>query len=305
MMQGHIPVLGEEVVAFLQPEPGRHFIDCTFGGGGHTQALLEKTAPDGTVLALDVDPAARSRFERMPKGQRDRIVFIRENFRFLKRIYEQHFPVSISGIIFDLGISSFQLEDRSYGISFQEDAPLRMRLDRDEEKISAYDIVNTWSEEELVRILRVYGQEPRAHALARAIVRKRRQKPIQTTGDLVSVVYSIAFPHRRADSGGRKGKRGIHPATRLFQALRIAVNDELASLAEALPQAVEVLRQNGRIAVISFHSGEDRIAKRFFQERVRAGEGRMITRRPARPSQEEVAQNPRSRSARLRVFEKG
>lgn len=307
----HTPVLLDEVVEVLDPKPGEHFIDCTFGGGGHTAALLERTAPDGTVLAIDHDKEA---FGRAPTDT-ERVVPAIGNFRDLKDLYEQNFRVPVSGILFDLGISSYQLEEDGYGISFQKDEPLLMRMDRDGDGLTAATIVNKWSREDIAKMLRKYGEEKEYKAIADAIVRERRQSPITTTthlADLITKTKKTPRSLRRADPSSHGGKkRGIHPATKTFQALRIAVNDELESIKEALAAAVTLVQPGGHIAVISFHSLEDRIVKRFVQHytagasATKSGEKQVPLqewKQPIVPTQEEIKRNPRARSAKLRII---
>src|SRR5215831_977144 len=281
----HVPVLAEEVRACLAVEPGETVIDATFGAGGHAAILAADLRGKGKLIAIDRDPTARTYFEQLAKRAT-------VNSRLLRG---------------DFGVSSMQLDRPERGFSYAADAPLDMRMDPTQD-VSAADVVNTWSERDLVTIFRRYGEERYAKQIARAIVRRRREQPFERTGELVDVIKaSIPAPARFGDG---------HPAKRAFQALRIAVNDELESLATALPAALEMLRPGGRLAVISFHSLEDRIVKRFLRERERGctcppdfpvcvcghePELRALQRRPIRPSQAEVAANPRSASARLRV----
>jgi len=297
----HTPVLYQEVLTGLQPKPSGRYIDCTVGGGGHARGILELSSPDGQLLGIDMDPSAIEMATKRLQGYAPRFTLANANFANLREIVQRHGFYPVDGILFDLGVSSFQLEQDERGFSFQREGPLDMRFDPEGEWKAA-DLVNGLPEEQLAEILLRYGEERQARRIARAIVAHR---PLATTRELAEVV-------RKAVS--RRGR--IHPATKTFQALRIAVNDELESLAEALPQAVEVLAPKGRLAVISFHSLEDRIVKRFFRDEARGcicppGTpvclcGRkptleIVTKRPIRPSAEEVEANPRSRSARLRV----
>ncbi len=297
----HIPVLYQEALAGLQPRPGGRYIDCTVGGGGHARGILELSSPDGQLLGIDIDPLAIEIAAERLRDYTSRFTLVNANFANLMEIVERHDFHPVDGILFDLGISSFQLEQGERGFSFQREGPLDMRFDLEGEQTAA-DLVNCLPEEELAEILLRYGEERQARRIARAIVSHR---PLTTTRELAEVV-------RRAVP--RRGK--IHPATKTFQALRIAVNDELENLAKALPQAVEILAPGGRLVVISFHSLEDRIVKRFFRDEARGcicppgipvcicGHKptlEIVTKRPIRPSAEEVKANPRSRSARLRV----
>lgn len=306
----HVPVLVRETVDLLQPQPGGRFIDCTAGGGGHSAAILDLTSPDGALLALDADPAAVAdvRARLAPYGDRAQVAHA--NFRSLREVAERRGFAPVDGVLMDLGLSSRQLEAAGRGFSFSRDDLLDMRYDPTVGRTAAEYLASA-SEEEIELALRSYGEEPRANRIAREIVAARDRAPMATTAQLAALV-------RRA-VGGRRGR--IHPATRTFQALRIAVNQELDALAEALPQAVDLLRRGGRLAVICFHSLEDRIVKNFMRRLAgRASEPtprglplpplreaptlRIVTPRPLSPSAEEVAANPRSRSARLRVAER-
>ncbi len=305
----HLPVLLHEVIDLLQPRPGGRYIDATFGGGGHTIALLERSAPDGSVLAIDADSDAVARARILANAFPGRLSVVQGNFRDIERLAEaQHFG-RVDGILMDLGLSSFQLNRAERGFSFRYPGPLDMRFDA-RTGLSAADIVNGWSEEDLARLFFEYGEEHRSRAIARAIVRERQAIAIITTDRLAGIV-------ERA-TGGRRG-RAIHPATRTFQALRIAVNDELEALRAGLAGAIELLAVGGRLAVISFHSLEDRIVKTFLRHEAtdcicppetpvcvcgHKARVRLITRKAVRPSESEERDNPRSRSARLRVAER-
>jgi len=300
----HVPVLRDRVVALLAPAAPGLLVDATVGLGGHAEALLE-AAPGFTLLGLDRDPraleGARRRLERF--GQR--VTLLEHRFSELPAVLESRAAPPPAAILADLGCSSLQLDTPERGFSFRHDAPLDMRMGT--QGPTAAELLARIDEEELVRILREYGEERRARAIARAIVRRRRERPVETTADLVSVVLGVLGPARR----GR-----IHPATRTFQALRIAVNDELGELERFLEPAIRSLRPGGRLAVISFHSLEDRIVKHTLRRlsgrcscppgtpecRCGAEETvRVLTRRPIRPDPEETVANPRARSARLRA----
>ncbi len=300
----HIPVLLEEVVKGLAVRPGGLYIDATIGEGGHAEAILEASSPDGYLLGIDVDDEALRRASERLARFKGRFALVRGSYRNLADIARREGFFRVDGILFDLGFAFFQVEDPRRGFSFYLNGPLDMRYDRTS-RISAYHIVNQIPEEELAEIIRKYGEEPKAHRIARAIAQAR---PIRSTLELARVVEQVV------GSGGR-----IHPATRVFQAIRIAVNQELDNLKEALPQAVELLKPGGRVAVISFHSLEDRIVKEFFRRESRdcicppempvcvcghKATLKVITAKPITPSPEEVEANPRSRSARLRIAER-
>lgn len=283
----HRPVMLEETIEALQVQPGGRYIDCTVGEGGHAEAILERSSPGGFLLGLDVDPEAieiaRTRLKKFGKS----FFLVRENFRHLEEICGRYNFYPVHGVLFDLGVSSLQLEKEGRGFSFQREAPLDMRFDP-REPLTAEDIVNHLPEEELALILQKYGEERESRRIARCIVRNR---PIKTTLQLAELVS------RAVD-----GKRGrIHPATRTFQALRIAVNHELENLSLALKAAVNVLGPGGRLVVISFHSLEDRLVKDFMRREERL---QVISKKVIRPAPEELARNPRSRSARLRASQR-
>jgi 16S rRNA (cytosine1402-N4)-methyltransferase len=305
----HVPVLLTETTHALQPQPGGLFVDATVGGGGHAEKVLELTIPDGRLLALDADPAAleASRTRLAPFGNRVR--FARAYSDHLMEAAREYGFWGVDGVLFDLGVSSPQIDTPERGFSFQSDAPLDMRFGPDAAR-SAADLVNELPERALREIIGEYGEERYAGRIARHIVEERASHPILTTEQLAGVV-------KRAKP--RSSSERIHPATRVFQALRIAVNDELGRLSRSLPQALDVMRAGGRLAVISFHSLEDRIVKQFMrQESVgcicppelpacvcgRTPTVRLVTRRPLTASEAEIAVNPRARSAKLRVAEK-
>lgn len=308
-MTKHVPVLYNEVLEYLDPQPNQHFIDGTFGGGGHTLSILEKTSPDGEVIAFDQDETVVERFNKRKEKNNinnieKRLHIINSNFDQLKQKYDERFSVPISGVLLDLGLSSDQLEVSDRGFSFQKSEPLDMRMHAGSDTETAADIVNTYSQAELEKILRVYGEEDHARDIARAIVETRKRTKILTTNQLVETIDNVKSPQR---SGGQKpatARRRLHPATKTFQALRIAVNMELERIHTVLPQAVEVLESGGRVAVISFHSLEDKIVKLFFKEQERAGVLKVITKKPVKPTHKEVKENPRSRSSVMRVAEK-
>lgn len=301
----HVPVLYDQVMAWLAPRAGERYIDGTLGGAGHARGILERSAPTGRLLALDADPTAVARATELLAPFGARAILIQDNFVNLKRRAEEHDFVPVMGVLLDLGISSWQLEDAERGFSFQQEGPLDMRFDP-RQPLTAAQVVNEWPQEELADILWRYGEERRSRRIAREIVAHR---PVRTTSELAQLV-------RRASGGSREK---IDPATRTFMALRIYVNQELEALEKTLPQAVDVLAPGGRLLVIAFHSLEDRIVKQFFQQESRdclcppeipvcvcghRASLEILTKKPLRPSVQEIELNPRSRSARLRVAAK-
>lgn len=301
----HLPVLLEETVRALAVQPGGRYLDCTLGDGGHAAAILERSSPGGELLGIDADPqaiaAASSRLQEYGRST----LLVNENFANLEAICMRHDFHPVHGILFDLGLSSRQLGDESRGFSFQHDGPLDMRFNPDQE-VTAADIINRSSEAELADIMRSYGEEAHSRQIARRIVRER---PVATSLELAKIVEQAV--------GGRKGK--LHPATKTFQALRIAVNQELRHLESALEQAVKLLGFGGRLVVISYHSLEDRVVKQFMNRESKdcicpagiptcvcghSASLRLVNKRVIIPSPEEVAANPRSRSAKLRAAER-
>lgn len=293
----HVSVLSDEVLELLSPHPGGTYIDCTVDGGGHAEALLERSSPDGRLLGLDTNPAALEQARRRLEPFAGRFVLVHANFRDLRWVAEEHRFYPAQGILFDLGLASEELESSGRGFSFQRPLePLDMRLDPTQGETAA-DILNGETETELARIFREFGEEFRGARLARAIVEQRRERPFRTVGDLLQA--------SRRTLGPRRGR--IHPATRAFQALRIATNDELAAVTIGLPTALELLEPGGRLAVISFHSLEDRIVKYMLRDHVADGafpRVAVLTRKPLVPGRDEVVRNPRSRSAKLRVAQR-
>ena len=282
----HIPVLQKEVLQYLDPKPNENFIDCTFGGGGHTKDILEKIEPGGKVLAIDWSP------EMAKQAVKKNLIVVCDNFANLKEIVKKNNFNRVKGILFDLGMSSWHLSESGRGFSFQKREPLDMRYSL-ENQLTAEKIVNYWSKFDIEKILKEYGQEQFAGQIAERIVETRKTKQIETTSQLTTVIEK-AVPKRYLH--GR-----IHFATRTFQALRIAVNNELDNLKEVLPRATEILKKNGRLVVISFHSLEDRIVKNFLKEKAKEGSLIIITKKPIRPTLKEIKINPRSRSAKLRA----
>jgi 16S rRNA (cytosine1402-N4)-methyltransferase len=309
MTQSHIPVLAGELIDVIDPQPGEVAVDCTFGGGGHARLIADRIGPAGTLIGVDRDPIAEERFAELSAEVTCRTRFIRADFvTALAQLLEEQVAVDI--VYLDLGMSSMQVDTWARGFSYAYDAPLDMRMDSDQE-LTAHEIVNTWDERRLARLLREYGEERYASQIARAIARTRRRTELNSTQQLVDAIKS-AIPVPAQFAGG-------HPARRTFQALRVAVNDELAQLDAALPEAWELLAPGGRLAAISFHSLEDRRVKRFLVDRARGcvcppdipicvcgrePEAELLTRRAIAPTPGEVASNPRSKSAHLRAARK-
>jgi 16S rRNA (cytosine1402-N4)-methyltransferase len=310
-MERHIPVMVDEVIEYLKPRENQNFIDCTVGNGGHAEAILKKTAPKGKLIGLDLDPQAiKISQERLKKFQH-RILLQNKNYKKLKQIfYANGLFNNCHGLLLDLGLSSTQLADHKRGFSFKSQGEILMNFGSDY-NILAKDIINNWTEEELIKIFREYGDEEHASQIARIIVQqKQKQKQISTAYELADLILQV--------SKNRLHKK-IHPATKVFQALRIVVNDEPNNLKEVLPQALEIISNGGRLAVISFHSLEDKIVKDYFRQEARdclcppefpkcqcqhQAKIKIITKKVIIPGPEEIKENPRARSAKLRVAEK-
>lgn len=305
MARAHIPVLAKEAIGALAVQPGGRYIDCTVGGGGHATEILKQSLPGGQLLGIDADPEAIKAAGENLKDYGDSVLLIDSNFVNLQAICYKYDFYPVHGIFFDLGLSSLQLNGNGRGFSFQHEAALDMRFNPAQE-ITAADIVNSYSEAELADLIRTYGEEGRSRRIARSIV---HQRPVKTTLQLAKVVEQAA--------GGRRGR--IHPATKTFQALRIAVNRELENLESALRQAVSLLGFGGRVVIISYHSLEDRLVKQFMQRESKdcicppdtptcvcghTASLKLVNRRVRTPAQEEVECNPRSRSAKLRAAER-
>ncbi|GGJ18080.1 16S rRNA (cytosine(1402)-N(4))-methyltransferase RsmH [Deinococcus roseus] len=282
MEYSHIPVLAKEVVEGLDPRPGKVFIDGTLGGAGHTRLLLEQGAQ---VYGIDQDPFVIGRTPELPG-----LTVLQGNYRDMLELMQPTGITQVDGILLDIGVSSFQLDDSARGFSYHEEAPLDMRMSQ--EGLSAFEVINEYDPEDIAAILYEYAEERHSRRIARYIVEAREKKPIETTTELAAIIKR-AYPGQHA--------RGIHPARRSFQALRIHVNDELGALKDGLEAAKALIKPGGRLAVISFHSLEDRIVKQF----VKGNHGfRPLTKRPVEASEEELEINPRSRSAKLRVAER-
>lgn len=308
----HYTVMLKETVDGLAVKPDGVYVDCTLGGAGHSEYLLSQLEPAGHLYAFDQDQKAidHAKIRLAPYVEKNMVTFIKANFRELRERLEELDVYAVDGVLYDLGVSSPQLDEAERGFSYHQDAPLDMRMDQDAD-FSAYHVVNDYSYHELVKIFFRYGEEKFSKQIAREIERSRAEKPIETTGELVEIIKkAIPAPARR---------KGGHPAKRIFQAIRIAVNDELGAEETSLEQAIQLLKVNGRISVITFHSLEDRIVKTMFKEYSTVGdlppglpiipeefqpELKIINRKPLLPSEEELQENNRSRSAKLRIAEK-
>ena len=306
----HIPVMLNEVTAYLNLQPDRTYIDCTLGGGGHTEKIIEKILPGGRVFGIDQDPNALAAASKRLAQYEANIVYVHSNFYRLKDVITEYDIGEVDGVLFDLGVSSHQLDEGDRGFSYKQDAPLDMRMNP-EDVVTAAKLVNNLDEYQLTKIIKDYGEERWAKRIAQFIVELRKNQPIRTTSELVTVIKK-AIP-----AGARR--EGPHPAKRTFQALRIAVNDELNRFAQTLKDAVDILKPGGRVCVISFHSLEDRITKDVFKELARScicppelpvcrcdkqKTVKIITGKPVLPGVEELSHNPRARSAKLRVAQK-
>lgn len=301
----HQPVLLNEVIEYLNPQPGENFIDCTLGGGGHAEAILKKTAPDGKLIAIDLDVNALAIAKDKLVNYGKRIIYINDNYRNLENIVKSAKCSKINGILLDLGLSSIELDDPSRGFSFKNNAFLDMRFGG--ENMTAADILNTYTETDLIRIFRDYGEERFSKQIAKEIIAYRGKEKIQKTSQLVSIIEGV---YRN------KPRPKIHVATKVFQALRIEVNDELNNLSQVLPIALNILTKGGRLVVISFHSLEDRLVKNFFKREntdclcppkvpvCRCNHHaslKILTKKIITAKELEIINNPRSRSAKLRA----
>jgi 16S rRNA (cytosine1402-N4)-methyltransferase len=314
MKYQHVPVMLKEVIEILNPEPGENFIDCTLGGGGYSKAILERIGETGKVLAIDLDDLAitNAKLNFKTEIKNKNIILAHDNFKNLQIIVEKYFTANakFDGIVLDLGLSSAQLEDRNRGFSFNiSNAPLGMNFGEQTGE-TAENIINNWSAEDLAKIFKDYGEEQFAYKIALAIVNERKLERIITTGKLVEIIIK-AIPKRFQTK--------IHPATKVFQALRIAVNQELENLQAVLPQAESLLKMGGKLVIISYHSLEDRIVKQYFKQESRdclcpptmpicqcghKASFQILNHKILRPTEEEVLKNPRSRSAKLRAVSK-
>jgi 16S rRNA (cytosine1402-N4)-methyltransferase len=296
----HVPVLADHVVGYLVPEPGRSegvVVDATVGAGGHAERLLDAMGPRGALLGIDRDDGALALARERLARFGDRVRFARGNFDDLEEIVHAADLDGVAGVLYDLGVSSMHLDDPERGFSYQRDAPLDMRMDRSQQ-LTARDVVNTYSQRDLTRIIRTYGEDRWASRIAQFMVRARRRRPLSTTLELVELIGD-AVPHAAR-------RVGPHPARRTFQALRIEVNGELDALQTSLPQAVATLGNGGRLVAISYHSLEDRIVKRFMvgESRGEVPRLRLLTRHPLQADEAEVVVNPRAKAAKLRAAER-
>ena len=291
----HVPVMLDEVLEQLRPRPGHVILDGTAGGGGHAAAVLERIRPGGKLILLDRD---RETLERLIArfGRGDDVRYFHANFRDFDQALSEAGENAVDGALLDLGLSSVQLADPERGFSFDRAGPLDMRFDR-AGGTSAEEVVNRWAADRLADVFVRYGDQPFARRIARAIVEARRRQPIRRTDELAEIVS-------RAQPAGYRRRLGIHPATRVFQAIRIAVNEEAQSLERFCEKIFDTLKPGGRVVVIGFHSGEDRIVKRQFREAASLGRAALPARKPILPTPEEVRANPRSRSAKMRVAER-
>lgn len=292
MANFHTPVMVREVLNFLNIKKDNWYIDCNLGGGGHSSEIIKK---GGNVLGIDLDINAINFAQDNLLVFKDNFIFVNDNFKNIKEIVKDYQLKEVAGILFDLGVSTYQLETKGRGFSFNLDAALDMRMDPQNQKVSAQDLINGLHENELAQLFWKLGEERFAKRIAKKIVEKRQNKKIENTSELAQIIVS-ARPKTSHDR--------THPATRVFQALRIAVNDELNSLRQALPEALGVLDKGGRMVVISFHSLEDRIVKNYFRQWEKQGLVTILTKKPVTPTNEEVFKNPRARSGKLRVIEK-
>jgi len=288
----HSPVLLKEIIEILNPKENQDFIDATIGEGGIALEVLKRTSPKGRLLGIDFDEEIlKEAKENLAKsGMLQRVVLVNGNYRFIKEIAQEKSFLNPKGIIFDLGFSRWHIEKSGRGFSFKKEELLDMRYNKDLQ-LTAFEIINKWPQKEIEKILKEYGEEREARRIANEIVRARQKKPILFASDLSKIIEKIV----------PRGKRKIHPATKTFQALRIAINQELENLKEGLKGAFELLKNGGKILVISYHSLEDKIVKTFFKEKAKEGSLKILTPKPIIPKEEEVLKNPSARSAKLRA----
>ncbi|MBO5301740.1 MAG: 16S rRNA (cytosine(1402)-N(4))-methyltransferase RsmH [Peptococcaceae bacterium] len=306
----HIPVLFHEIMDIMAPEPGEVFVDCTLGGGGHSRGFLERMGADGRLIGIDQDTNALKAAGENLAEFGERVTYVHSNYNNLDEILNTYAPDGVDGILFDIGVSSHQLDEKDRGFSYMQDAPLDMRMNQSQ-KFSAWDVVNTYSEDELHRIIKEYGEERWAKRIAQFIMEFRKEKPVDTTGELVDIIK------RAIPKGARE--EGSHPAKRTFQAIRIEVNDELGVLTRTISVAAKHLKKGGRLGIISFHSLEDRIVKEQFRYLAsdcicppelpfcqcdKVSEVKILTRKPVTATKEELEANSRSKSAKFRAVVK-
>ncbi len=298
MEYGHTPVLGDEVMKYLDPKPGATIVDATCGGGGHAELILRAIGPKGRLIGIDKDEdRLMSTGKRLARFEKQ-LALVKADYKNIRLTLQELNIERAQGVLFDLGVSSPQFDEPKRGFSYRFDAPLDMRMDLQQE-LTARTVVNSYSKQDLTRIIRQYGEERWASRIAEFILKQRRIKPIETTFDLVETIKAAIPASAR--------RKGPHPARKTFQAIRIEVNDEIESLKEGLTEAIDILETKGRVVAISYHSLEDRIIKRTFKEQALPELGArlmILTKKPVRPSAEEVHANPRSESAKLRAAEK-
>ena len=306
----HIPVLYDPIMKIMAPKPGEVFVDCTLGGGGHSRGFLERMGSSGSLIGIDQDTEALEAAQANLSEFGERVTYVHSNYSNLDDILNEYAPEGVDGILFDIGVSSHQLDDKDRGFSYMQDAPLDMRMDQSGE-LTAWDVVNRYSEEALHKIIKEYGEERWAKRIAQFIVEFRKKEPVDTTGQLVDII-------KRAIPRGAR-EEGSHPAKRTFQAIRIEVNDELGVLNRTIRVAVNHLKKGGRLGIISFHSLEDRIVKEQFRYLAldcicppelpicqcdKVSEVKILTRKPVVATKEELEENSRSKSAKFRAVEK-
>ena len=306
----HLPVLYREIMEIMAPKEGEVFVDCTLGGGGHSRGFLERLGPAGRLIGIDQDEEALAAAKKNLACFGDQVTYVHSNYENLAEILHEYAPEGVDGVLFDIGVSSHQLDDPARGFSYMQDAPLDMRMDQTRD-FSAWDVVNTYSESELARIIREYGEENWAKRIAQFIVERRKVKPLETTGELVEAIKA-AIPKKARQEGS-------HPAKRTFQAIRIEVNGELDVLEKTIEQAKDGLRLGGRLGIISFHSLEDRIVKEKFKYLAascicppempiccckKVSEVKILTKKPVTAQEDELAANSRAKSAKFRAVEK-
>lgn len=283
----HIPVLLKETIEYLNVQPNRNYVDCTLNGGGHAKEILKRNGPNGKVLGIELD---KEIFEKIEGENVERLIAVNDSYANLEKIVREKEFNNIGGILFDIGMSSYHIDEAKRGFSFNKDEPLIMSYGNE---LTAEEIVNNWKEDEIEKILKEYGEEDFSKKIAKKIIERRKGEKIKSTLQLVGIIKEATpgwYHHNKT-----------HFATRTFQALRIAVNDELNNFRSALPQALEIINREGKLVAISFHSLEDRIVKEFLKEKERNGELKILTKKPIVPGEEEIKNNPRSRSSKLRA----
>lgn len=284
----HEPVLKKEIIKYLKPKSNKNFIDCTAGGGGHSFLLLKKVKPKGKILSIEFDPVLAKRLKKIDKKN---LIVVNDSYRNLEKIIKEKNFKPVNGVLLDIGMSSWHLKESKRGFSFQEEEELDMRYNPEKQKRTAKVIVNKYPKEDLIGIIEDYGEEKFAEKISKKIIKERKRKEIKTTTDLIEIIKKAVpnfYLHKR-----------IHFATRTFQALRIEVNNELGNLKKVLPQTIKVTQSGGRVAVISFHSLEDRIVKNFFKNNQKV---KILTKKPITATKKEIKKNHRARSAKLRVI---